>query len=475
METILRVLTEDECLRVHEASLEVLAGTGVRVDSEQGRELLFAAGASPGPGNMVRLPSELVDTSLESAPRDFSLGGRRPGWGLQMNSRQCSLIADGGAIYSLDSPDGGRRPASLRDWQEATRVMDALDEFGCYWGAVDGVFGSSRAEIVTHWIEIFRNFSKHAQEASATREETRWLKEILQIIFGTQEHIRRLHPLSFLICPASPLVIEAGYTDAYLETTGLDIPVAIMPMPLLGTSGPGTLISNLILANCEVLAVNCLIQAAQPGTPILYAPIPAISNPYSGRFGSGEVEHSLLGAAVTEMARSYGLPVEASAGGSDQHMPGIQAGYERALNFILPVLSGPDLLVAPGLLGGSMIFSPEQLIIDLEIIRRCKRLRSGIGSGPEEWLQDVIARVGAGGNYLAQRSTRLALHAGELHLSSLGCHMPYEQWEAEGRPDILEEARERYQQVLNGHHPLPLDEATEKELASLQKIALERS
>jgi trimethylamine--corrinoid protein Co-methyltransferase len=242
-------------------------------------------------------------------------------------------------------------------------------------------------------------------------------------------------------------------------------------MPLLGTTGPGTLISNLVLANCEVLAMVCLIQAAQPGTPIIYAPIPAISNPYSGRFGSGEVEHALLGAAVTEIARYYHLPVEASAGGSDHHVPGIQAGYERALNFTLPVLSNPDLLVAPGLLGGAMIFSPEQFIIDLEIVRRCRRLARGISTRPEKWLDEVIFRVGPGGNYLAQRSTRTALRVGEIYVSSLGCHEPYERWDAQDRPDILEEAREEYLRILDTYRPLPFDVTVEQELSRLQKSA----
>jgi trimethylamine--corrinoid protein Co-methyltransferase len=472
MTTVLQVLTADECERVHEETLELLAKTGVRVDSQRGRELLQEAGAIPARADdVLRLPPKLVETALELAQRHFALGGRRPGWSLPMNAGQCSLVADGGAIYALNAKDGERRPATFADWQQATRLTDALDEFGCYWSVVGGIFGRRPADMVMHWVEIFRNFSKHVQESTATPEEARWLKEILQIVFGSQEEIRKLHPVSFLICPSSPLIIEADYTDAYLETVGLDIPAAVMPMPLLGTTGPGTLISNLLLANCEVLAMVCLIQSAQPGTPIIYAPIPAISNPYSGRFGSGEVEHSLLGAAVTEISRYYNLPVEASAGGSDHHVPSIQAGYERALNFILPVLAQPDLLVAPGLLGGSMIFCPEQIIIDLEILRRCWRLAGGISTRPEKWLEEAISRVGPGGNFLGQRSTRAALRAGELYVSNLGCHEPFERWEAQDRPDILEEARDQFHRMIETHHPLPFDEAIEKELRQLQKSA----
>lgn len=267
------------------------------------------------------------------------------------------------------------------------------------------------------------------------------------------------------------MIIEAAYTDAYLETIGWGIPVAVMTMPLLGITSPAALISQLVLANCETLAMLCLIQSAAPGTPFIYAAAPAIADMRSGRFGSGEVEHSLLGAAVTQIARMYHLPVEASVGGTDQHTPSIQAGYERALNYTLPVLAHPDLLVAPGLLGGSTIFSPEQLVIDVEVIQRCKRLSRGISSQPEKWLGEVIAELGSGGNYLADRSTRDAVRSGEVYFSQLGLHGSYEQWLNSGSPDILVEIRQYIQDLLINHPPAPLPEEVEKELQLLERRA----
>jgi trimethylamine--corrinoid protein Co-methyltransferase len=191
----------------------------------------------------------------------------------------------------------------------------------------------------------------------------------------------------------------------------------------------------------------------------------------SGRFGSGEVEHSLLGAAVTEIARMYGLPVEASAGGSDQHVPGIQAGYERSMNYTLPILARPDLLVAPGLLGGSTIFSPEQLVIDTEIIRRAKRLCRGIGSGTEKWLGDIIADLGPGGNYLKHPTTRSAVRSDEIYFSKLGLHGSYEGWVNSGSPGLLDEIKQYIKETLAKHNPMPLTESMEHALALLERRA----
>jgi trimethylamine--corrinoid protein Co-methyltransferase len=291
------------------------------------------------------------------------------------------------------------------------------------------------------------------------------------VVFGGREGFKQALPVSFIVCPASPLIIEGAYTDAYLETLGWGIPLAVMTMPLLGISGPATLISELVLANCETLAMLCLAESAAPGTPFIYAAAPVIADMRSGRFGSGEVEHSLLGAAVTQIARMYQLPVESSVGGSDHYIPCLQAGYERALNYTLPILARPDLLVAPGLLGGSTIFSPEQLVIDVEVIRRCKRLSAGIASRPESWLGEVIASLGPGGNYLTNVSTRKAVRSGEVYFSQLGLHGSYDQWISSGSPDLLTEIRRDFHDRLANHHPMPLPDDVERELVALETRA----
>lgn len=472
METALRVLSDEECGRIHEETIKILSATGVRMDTAKGRIILKRAGAEVDEDSrIVRFPRNLVEECIRLAPKDFKLGARRQDKWITMNQGQCGVILDGGAIYTYDAECGTRRPATRDDWYLATRLGDTLDDIDVYWGVIDGCWEHTPGDTVAYWKAISQNFSKHIQDATTTPEESRWMLEVLQVVFGNREEFRKTLPVSFILCPASPLIIEGEYTDAYLETLDWRIPVAVMSMPLLGLSGPANLISELLLVNCETIAMLCLIQSAAPGTPFIYAAAPAIADMHSGRFGSGEVEHSLLGAAVTEIARMYQLPVEASVGGTDQSIPCIQAGYERALNYTLPILSRPDLLVAPGLLGGSTIFSPEQLIIDLEVIRRCKRLSHGISSSAEKWLGEVIATLGPGGNYLAQSSTRKAVRSGEVYFSKLGQHRAYDAWVNAGSPDLMDEIRQFIKESISKREPMPLPEYAERELKILEQRA----
>jgi trimethylamine--corrinoid protein Co-methyltransferase len=330
-------------------------------------------------------------------------------------------------------------------------------------------------DTINHWGNMFRNFSKHIQDSSSTVEESRWLMEVLQAVFGDKETIRQKHPYSFLVCPQSPLIIEGKHTDAYLELLGWDIPIAVMPMPLMGGTGPGNMISMTMLGNCEVLAVLCLIQAAAPGTPFIYAPALAVMNPRTGMLSSGAIENGLLSSAAIEMARYYELPVEGSGGGTDTHGPGIQATLERAMNAMLPMLSWPDLMVGAGLLGGSMILSLEQLIIDAEMFRMSKQAHRGILTHDEKLLDEVIQRVGPGGHFLGEKSTRSNLRSGEWLIPRLGFHDTLQSWENAGKIDVMEEAREKVEHILSTHKPLPLGEDVEMELDKIMKKAQENS
>lgn len=467
METYIRVLSDQERHDIHDSSLHILEKTGVRVDSAKGRQYLQEAGAVVDENtNIVTIPRQLVEEALRLAPKTFSLGARRPEWHLPMNAGECSLVSDGEGISIIDRENGQIRETTFQDWLEATRLIDALDEVGVYWTMAYGAEGSgSIPDMVHYWQTLFRNFTKHVQDSPSEKRYIPWFLEVLQIIFGDQTSIRESHPFSYLICPQSPLVIDEQYTDAYLATVGWDIPAAIMPMPLMGGTAPGNKISTVVLGNSETLATLTLVQAAAPGTPVIYAPVLAVMNPRTGLYSGGAIENAVLSSAAIEMGRYYGLPVEGTGGGTDHYFPSIQSGYERALTSIMPVLSWPDLFVGPGLLGGSMILSLEQVLIDIEIYRMNRQAHRGILTFDEKWLDEVIESVGPAGNFLGERSTVLGIRSGSWLMNRLGVHEPYKSWEEAGRPTIKEETNQQVAEILATHQPLPFSSEVEQALS----------
>ena len=476
MKNYSQALSEDERSQVHEQTLRILARTGVTVETSQGRRILKEAGAEVDENSgRVRFPRALVEASLRQATKDFTLGARRPNWDFPMNKGECRLTVSGQGTQAIDRQTGEYRNSLFSDVMDATRLADALDDIGSFGGMVTATDRdrSTLTNYIDHLLHLFRNFSKHISCGVSRKEQTPWLFEVLQVVFGDKETIRKKKPISCTVCPQSPLMIDDTYTDAYLTLKGWGIPVVVMPMPIMGATAPASLISTVVIANCEVVAMLCLLQAAEPGVPVIYAPVSSLMDPRTGLLMSGAAERGLLSAAAIEMARFYGLPAETCGASTSQYTPGIQAAYERALNTMTPMLSGPDILAAAGLLGSAMILSLEQMLMDSEVFRLCKRAHQGISSGTDMWLEEVIEQVGPGGHFMDQPSTLKAVRGDEWYISNFGVHCSFEDWDASGRRELFNEAREEVDRILRTHQSLPLDEDRERELERIQKKAQE--
>jgi trimethylamine--corrinoid protein Co-methyltransferase len=467
------VLSDDERAQIHERSLGVLGTVGLRVDTPEGRRALAEAGARVDDGaRRVTFPPALVEEALRLAPRDFVLGARRPGFRVRMNAGEAALCMSGEATQVVDRETGALRPAVHADWLEATQLIDAIDDVAVYWATVDGCGAETgaAADWVAYNSELQRTFSKHVQDSWLDPTLSPWALEVLDVVFGGRDEVRRRRPYSFLHTPVSPLIIDQPCTDSWLALRGWGIPLTVLPMPMMGTTAPGSVLATLLLANVELLAMLCLAQAAEPGTPFIAAALPVAMDPRTGRYTS-DTFHPAMSAACTEMARFYGLPVMGAGSGTDAYVPGAQAGYEKTMSSLIGTLAGPDLLVGPGSLGGAMVFSLEQVLADVETFRMCAFAREGIPARDDLWLDDVIERVGPGGDYIAEKSTRVNVRGGQWYLPGLGAHDSRERWTAAGRPGLMEEAGRLADELLASREELPLGDDVERELAALQERA----
>jgi len=238
MKAFFRVLSDEECHLVHEESLDILENTGVRVETPIGRNILRSAGAIVNDTTkLVKFPRALVEASMKLITRDFTLSARRPGADLvfkngKLKGGESILLPDGVAPTVLDRRTGKRRKGTYEDWEAATRLSDMLDEIGMYWRIVE-IDDTKRniSNYVYYICSMFRNFSKHVNDGPSTMTGIPWFLELIQTIFGTREEIRTNHPVSQVICPRSPLMIDKDYTETCLALKGWNIPVHIMPLP----------------------------------------------------------------------------------------------------------------------------------------------------------------------------------------------------------------------------------------------------
>lgn len=115
-------------------------------------------------------------------------------------------------------------------------------------------------------------------------------------------------------------------------------------------------------------------------------------------------------------------------------------------------------------------FSYEQLVIENDIIKMVRRVLDGITVNDETLAVDVIARVGAGGNFLMEEHTMRHMRSEQSQPKILDRKMRHH-WEAEGSRGLFSVAKEAAIDILKNHQPEPLPSGVPEKLQEILKEA----
>lgn len=177
-----------------------------------------------------------------------------------------------------------------------------------------------------------------------------------------------------------------------------------------------------------------------------------------------------MSAANQMMSEFYGRPGGCHAGKTDACYPRVQAGFEKALSTLFPILTGATGIGTMGQLEGGITFSYVQMVIDNEIVGYIKRILHGFEVTDETLALDVIKDVGIGGNYLQHEHTAMN-YRNEFYLSDLLERLPWGAWERKEVRGLEEKAREKAKKLIREHNPKPLDKEKEREIDKIVKAA----
>jgi trimethylamine--corrinoid protein Co-methyltransferase len=182
------------------------------------------------------------------------------------------------------------------------------------------------------------------------------------------------------------------------------------------------------------------------------------------------MEHALATSALIQLEHFVGLPTDVLGFATESKTLDMQSGIERTYAAILAYLAGADILSGAGGLESVKTGSLEQLAIDDEICSVLKRMRRGIEVTDITLGVDLVDRIGIGGNYLSDIHTRKFFRSEHLILE-LFDHDVRAVWEASGRKDMAQRAREKALKILGEHQPAPLDKVVEREVRTLMQLA----
>ena len=468
---VVRALTEDQITRIHGASLAILERTGVRVPHP---EVLarFADRGAPvdSRDGRVRIPGDLVADLLASAGRRFTMYGRDLSRRAEFGSGSRNYNSVAGEAYWLDNPGGPRRFATLADVATATRFADALDGI-----TIPGAM-SDPHEVPAGWrcvavaAEMIRNTVKPITFWFHDRASARYLAELAVAVRG-DERAAREHPLFYpLLEPISPLRFPVDGVDLLFETARLDLPVHVGPMAQMGMSAPVTMAGTIAQENAEILAGICITQLIKPGLPVCYGGICHAFDMATTQLIFGGPEQALFGVAMTQLGRSYGLPVYINAGLTDSKRPDAQAGLECGVTLTLGAAAGADIFGHMGISGVDQASSLDMLVLQNEVIAYVESVNRRIDFCDDSFALDLIEEVGPGGTFIDKLHT--AEHfRDELWFPRLLDREYYDAWRDGGALGMEERCRARRDAILRDHRVPPPEPEVQRELDRIVKAA----
>ena len=224
-----------------------------------------------------------------------------------------------------------------------------------------------------------------------------------------------------------------------------------------------TMAGNLQLLNAEFLAGVVISQSANPGAPLIYAPRPMLMDLRTGFSLAGSIDGEMAAVAGVQMAHFYNVPVSVHGQWSDSVLDDGQSILEHAYTALMGAFSGANILVGAGSLQETLSISLAQLVMDDEINKVCFRALEGFAVDKERLGVDAIARVGPGGNFLADPHT-VQFVRGERYTPELFYRGSVEGWVKGGRKTFRERAKDKARTILREHEPKRLPEDTAKAL-----------
>lgn len=456
----IRVLRPDDMERIHQAALTILQDVGMRIDSDRALGYLRRAGASVDEGTrVVRFDRSLVQRYVDKMRADYA-GRQSP---RQMSVRYSHIrfarephrihrdftANTGGFCCFILDLEGRRRPASGDDVRRAIGMVNRLDEIAYTGLPVSDQQTPTAIRPVAMAAELARYTTKFGGIEAFRVEDVPYLIEIGTIVKGSLEALKSEPILVGYGEARSPLCLDRNMAEIFIEYIERGFPQTLDTMPCGGATAPVTMAGLLALGVAETLGGLVLGYAVRDDAVVGVDIIPSYCDMQSGVFHYGAIDRMpLLIARVQMISEYYGCPSGVHGGKTDSCFVNAQAGVEKALSTVLPVLAGAVGIGTLGHVENAVTFSPQQLVIDHEIVRGVRHILRPIEVNDETLALDAIREAGIGGNYLEQVHTAEHFRE-ELFLGGLFATLP---WQAaqEQRADVearaLEMARELWAQ-----------------------------
>lgn len=461
----LRILSDGECERIHEAGLDIAEKVGIRCDNAALREILRKAGCNVDEQTgIVHIPRQLAKDSYASV-------GRKPvlkcvnGKELRCyggNRYYGSLILD---PLVVDYEEGPRQPR-LSDIERHAKLGDALPLIDTIYKMEHTLTDVPEAVSELKGLETFMaNQTASYCAAPSNMETARMWVEMSEIMAGGS--LKDNPILQGYVATVSPLIFpdECAKMLRYFLEHG--VVMRCGPCPIAGGTSPYTLAGTLALCEAENIFFVTAHQTLAPGAPLFYAAGAHPMDMASGNFSYTGPIKDLLHLAYIQIAEEYHkIPWFGGTFATHVTKYDYQNGLETALSAAYSVLTKATVIAGLGSNANASGMSAEQILLHHELVERIHRYKAGVDITDEKLAVESVAAQGPGGNFLMDDLTLKYMRSGEHYEGSL---IPVF---APGKDDepALDRVHARVEDIIASHKPA----VPEDRLAELRRYVDEK-
>lgn len=301
--------TEDEYGEIHNATIEVLAETGVFVGHDKAFQLFADAGAIvDSKSKMVRIPGWLIEDILKSAPSSFIMHARNPENDFFVGGNRVGFTNFGEAVYYRDPYTLEVREPTKNDLSNVVKITDYLDQVDFHHRAMVAHDSPAKASPLHNWEAITTNTDKPFYIGPGSSFHIQQMVEMGIAVSGSEA---AFHDRPFFIvgtCPVSPLKLTEDFCDMIMEGARQGLSLTILSMAMSGGTSPVHLAGTLVVHNAEVLAGIALAQIVKKGANCFYGSSTTAMDLRFGTAAVGTPELAMISASIAGMSNYYGLP-----------------------------------------------------------------------------------------------------------------------------------------------------------------------
>jgi len=464
----IRILRENQVEQIHQASLNVLSEVGFKFESDKALKLLEENGCKVDFNSKIaKIPSNLVEECIRKTPSSFTLRARDPKLSISVGGNTIYFMNSAGARYT-DIDTGEVSMPTLEQNNIGVLVSDALDSVNVFpsytpYFEIEGIPPVMSCPVSCASRHRFSSKpSRGAQPTYTYIWETKIAQAVGAQIFGCVEGAA---PLSL-----SEDAIEAAYV--YLNA---GFPIYIASGSIMGGSHPITIAGASVSHNAELLAIIVLLQCIKPGCGVIANNFVSSMNMATGDISFGTAAIALHQMAYNQIWHDlYKIPVNNTGSAfSNSKIVDYQLGAEKLPLAMCSALSGANMIVLHGGVTAELAYNPILAIIDDDVANTIGRIVESFDVNDSTIGLDTIMDVGVSpGTFLNTKQTRNFWKT-ENYATRVFDKLSYKEWVEGGKKTVLKKAKERYEEIISTHKPLPLTPEQDQAITDILNEATE--